>query len=118
MINIIANARTNRKDDIFVQRRLYIDEAHTVLDIFRFAVFFNIQNYNLVYTSILNRFRVEGVYIIISNLLRFNPGHNRKQAFFSSPAGQLSPSYISILWIQNFSSISNYVNSLNINYCP
>ena len=36
----IAHARTNRKDDIFMQRRLYIDEAHTALDIFRFAVFF------------------------------------------------------------------------------
>ena len=35
----IAHVRTNRKDDIFMQRRLYIDEAHTVLDIFRFAVF-------------------------------------------------------------------------------
>ena len=31
----IAHVRTNRKDDIFMQRRLYIDEAHTVLDIFR-----------------------------------------------------------------------------------
>ena len=36
----IAHARTNKKDDIFMQRWLYIDEAHTVLDIFRFAVFF------------------------------------------------------------------------------
>ena len=35
----IAHGRTNRKDDIFMQRRLYIDEAHTALDIFRFAVF-------------------------------------------------------------------------------
>ena len=35
----IAHARTNRKDDIFMQIRLYIDEAHTALDIFRFAVF-------------------------------------------------------------------------------
>ena len=59
----IAHARTNRKDDIFMQRRLvqnstfilkwgqgtrsfevgsrdlFIDEADTVLDIFRFAVF-------------------------------------------------------------------------------
>ena len=35
----IAHARTNRKDDIFIQRRLYIDEAHTALDIFCFAVF-------------------------------------------------------------------------------
>ena len=26
---------TNRKDDIFRQRRLYIDKSHTVLDIFR-----------------------------------------------------------------------------------
>ena len=31
----IVHARTNRKDDIFGQRRLYIDEAHTALDIFR-----------------------------------------------------------------------------------
>ena len=36
----IAHACTNRKDDIFMQRRLYIDEAHMALDIFRFAVFF------------------------------------------------------------------------------
>ena len=36
----IAQARTDRKYDIFMQRRLYIDEAHTALDIFRFAVFF------------------------------------------------------------------------------
>ena len=36
----IYHARTNRKDDIFIQRRLYIDEAHTALDIFRFVVFF------------------------------------------------------------------------------
>ena len=28
-----------QKIDIFMQRRLYIDEAHTALDIFRFAVF-------------------------------------------------------------------------------
>ena len=35
-----ANLRTSRKDDIFMQRRLYINEAHTALDIFRFAVFF------------------------------------------------------------------------------
>ena len=27
--------RANRKEDIFMQRRLYIDEAHMVLDIFR-----------------------------------------------------------------------------------
>ena len=31
----IVHKRTKRKDDIFMQRRLYIDEAHTVLDIFR-----------------------------------------------------------------------------------
>ena len=36
----IAHVRTIRKDNIFMQRRLYIDEAHTALDIFRFAVFF------------------------------------------------------------------------------
>ena len=35
----IAHARSNKKDNIFMQRRLYIDEAHTALDIFRFAVF-------------------------------------------------------------------------------
>ena len=29
----IAHARTNRKDNIFMQRRLYIDEAHTALNI-------------------------------------------------------------------------------------
>ena len=32
----IAHAHTNRKDDIFMQRRLlYIDEAHMVVDIFK-----------------------------------------------------------------------------------
>ena len=31
----IAHVRTNRKDDIFRQRRLYIDKSHMVLDIFR-----------------------------------------------------------------------------------
>ena len=36
----IAHAQTNRKDDIFMQRRLYIEEAHMGLDIFRFAVSF------------------------------------------------------------------------------
>ena len=35
-----AHARLHRKDDIFMQRRMYIDEAHTALDIFRFAFFF------------------------------------------------------------------------------
>ena len=30
----IAQVRTDRKDDIFMQRRMYIDEAYTVLDIF------------------------------------------------------------------------------------
>ena len=38
-IHGIAHARTNRKDDTFMQRQLYIDTAHTVLDMFRFAVF-------------------------------------------------------------------------------
>ena len=36
----IAHAHRNKKDNIFMQRRLYIDEAHTALDILRFAVFF------------------------------------------------------------------------------
>ena len=36
----IAHARTNRKDNIFMQRQLYIDEAHTAQDTFRFAVIF------------------------------------------------------------------------------
>ena len=36
----IAHVRTNRKEDIFMQRRLYIDKAHMALAIFRFAVFF------------------------------------------------------------------------------
>ena len=31
----IAHVRTNRKDEIFRQRRLYIDKSHMVLDIFR-----------------------------------------------------------------------------------
>ena len=42
MINIIFVAlhkRTNRKDDILMQRWLYIDELHMALDIFCFAVF-------------------------------------------------------------------------------
>ena len=30
----IAHVRTNRKGDIFMQRRLYIDKAHTALNIF------------------------------------------------------------------------------------
>ena len=37
----IAHECTNRKDNIFMQIQLYIDEAHTALDTFRFAVFFN-----------------------------------------------------------------------------
>ena len=45
MINITYAALHMRaqteKNDIFMQRRLYIDEEHTALDIFRFAVFFN-----------------------------------------------------------------------------
>ena len=28
----IAHAHTNRKDDIFIQRRLYIDETNTKMD--------------------------------------------------------------------------------------
>ena len=35
----IAHAPTNRKDNIFMQRQLYIDEAHTLLDIYCFAAF-------------------------------------------------------------------------------
>ena len=38
-----VHERTNRKDDILMQRRLYIDKAHTVLDILIFAVFFLLQ---------------------------------------------------------------------------
>ena len=38
----IALARTNREDNILIQRGWYTDEAHTALDIFRFAVFFSI----------------------------------------------------------------------------
>ena len=37
----ITHACSNKKDDIFIQRRLYIDEAHTALDILCFAVFLN-----------------------------------------------------------------------------
>ena len=33
----IAHVRTDRKEDIFMQRQMYIDEAHTALDIFRIA---------------------------------------------------------------------------------
>ena len=47
IIRGIAHARTNRKDDIFVQRRLYIEEAHMGLDIFRFAVFFCLYSVSL-----------------------------------------------------------------------
>ena len=32
----MAHARTNRKDDIFMQRRPYIEEAHMALDILRY----------------------------------------------------------------------------------
>ena len=39
-IHCIAHARTNRKDNIFMLRHLYIDEAHMALDIFRFAASF------------------------------------------------------------------------------
>ena len=35
-----THTRSNRKDNIFMQRQLYIDEAHTALDIFRLVVFF------------------------------------------------------------------------------
>ena len=38
-IHGIAHARTNRNYNIFMQRRLYIDEAHTALNILHFAVF-------------------------------------------------------------------------------
>ena len=38
-IRSIAHTRTKRNDNIFMQRQLYIDEAHTALDILRFAVF-------------------------------------------------------------------------------
>ena len=41
----IAHARTNRKERIFMQRRLDIDEVHAALDIFRFAVFFLMKQY-------------------------------------------------------------------------
>ena len=37
----IVHAHTNRKDDIFMQNRLYIVEAHTALDIFHCTVFFS-----------------------------------------------------------------------------
>ena len=42
IIRGIVHACRSRKDDIFRQRRLYIDEAHTdtALEIFLFAVFF------------------------------------------------------------------------------
>ena len=39
----IAHARTNRKDNVFMQRRLYNDKLHTALDIFFFAVFLLIE---------------------------------------------------------------------------
>ena len=40
------------KNDIFMQKRLYIDEAHTVLDMFRFAVFFIFQSSFVITTRI------------------------------------------------------------------
>ena len=40
-VGAIAHVCTNRKDNIFMKRQLNIDEAHTALDIFRFAVFFS-----------------------------------------------------------------------------
>ena len=45
-IRDIADARTNKRYNIFMQRRLYIDEAHTALDIFCFAVFLYKQREN------------------------------------------------------------------------
>ena len=36
----LKNEDDIKNEDIFMQRWLYIDEAHTALDIFRFAVFF------------------------------------------------------------------------------
>ena len=44
IISSIAHARTNRDDNIFIQIWLYIDEAHTELDIFRFAALFLIHH--------------------------------------------------------------------------
>ena len=46
-IHSIAHTRTNRKDDIFIQRRMCINEEHTALDIFRFAVFLRVENNKL-----------------------------------------------------------------------
>ena len=43
-----------------MQRRLYIDEAHTALDIFRFAVFFSDILLFCMFQSILKNF---GVYV-------------------------------------------------------
>ena len=43
-IRSIAHSRTNRKDDFFMQRQLYIDEAHMALDTFRFVVFFKLEH--------------------------------------------------------------------------
>ena len=57
----IAHARTNRIDDIFMQRQpvqnltfnievgsrdLFFDKAHTAMDIFRFAVFFRSSSFS------------------------------------------------------------------------
>ena len=39
----IAHASTNRKNDIFMQRPLYIEKLHTVLDIFCFVEFLIIE---------------------------------------------------------------------------
>ena len=38
----IAHGHTNRKYNIFMQRRLYIEETHMAVDILRFAVFFRL----------------------------------------------------------------------------
>ena len=38
---MVQKGKLVRNEYIFMQRRLYIDEAHTALDIFRFAVVFD-----------------------------------------------------------------------------
>ena len=49
----IVHARTNRKDNIFMQRRLYIDKAHMALNIFRLRF----RDSTLPYTAVAVIFR-------------------------------------------------------------
>ena len=61
MINImyaLIPTHAKRKYNIFMQRRLYIDEVYTALDIFHFAVFFIDIYYRDSKKQILNMLQV------------------------------------------------------------